>query len=75
MTQLLEAAIATVYALPDDQQDEVARLLLQLIGVEQPVYVLSPDEHADLDVSIAAEERGEFASDEEIAAIWARFKR
>lgn len=75
MTQLLEEAIATVSALPDEQQDEVARILLQLVGVEQPVYVLSPEEEADLDASIAAEKRGDFASDEEIAAIWTRFRR
>ncbi len=75
MTQLLEEAIATVSALPDEQQDEVARILLQLVGAEQPVYVLSPEEEADLDASVAAETRGDFASDEEIAAIWTRFRR
>jgi len=38
MTRLLEQAIETVSTLPDDTQDELARILLQLAGVEQPPY-------------------------------------
>ena len=75
MTQLLRQAVATVSALPDDQQDELARVLLQLAGFEQPPYELTTEEQADLDASIAEAERGEFAADEEIAAVWARFRR
>jgi len=72
MTQLLEQAIETVSTLPDDTQDELARILLQLAGVEQPSYELSPEEAADIDASLAEAERGEFATDEEVAAIWAK---
>jgi hypothetical protein len=39
------------------------------------VYVLTPQEEADLDASIAAEERGDFATDEEMLAIWAKYAR
>lgn len=73
MTRLLDEAVATVARLPDDQQDELARVLLQLAGHEQPPYVLTPEEEADLDASIAAAARGEFATDEEVAAVWAKF--
>jgi hypothetical protein len=72
MTRLLEQAIATVSALPDDVQDELARILLQLSGVEQPPYVLTPEEEADMDASIAEAERGELATDEEVRALWAK---
>ena len=75
MTQLFQQAVATVSALPDEQQDEIARVLLRLAGLEQPAYQLSPEEEADLDASLAEAERGEFATDEEVAAVWARFKR
>jgi hypothetical protein len=47
MTRLLEQAIAAVSALPDDAQDDAARLLLQFAGVEQEPYALSREEHAD----------------------------
>jgi predicted transcriptional regulator len=72
MTRLLEQAMETVSALPDDTQDELARVLLQLAGVEQPPYELTPEEKADLDASLAEAERGEFATDEEVRAMWAK---
>jgi hypothetical protein len=75
MTCLLDEAVATVASLPDEQQDEFARILLQLVGHEQPVYVLTPEEEADLDASIAAEERGDFATDGEMLAIRAKYAR
>lgn len=75
MTRLFDQAVATVAQLPDEQQDAFARVLLQLAGHEQPVYLLTPEEEADLDASIAAEKRGEFATDEEIRAIWAKHGR
>lgn len=75
MTQLLRQAVATVSTLPDDRQDELARILLQLAGLEPPPYPLSPEEDADLDASIAEAEKGEFATNEEVTAVWARFRR
>ena len=70
MTRLLEQAIETVSALPDDVQDDLARILLQFAGVEQPPHVLTSEEEADIEASLAEAERGEFATDEEIRAMW-----
>ena len=75
MTRLLDQAVATVAQLPDEQQDALARVLLQLAGQEQPPYLLTPEEEAGLDASIAAESRGEFATDDEIRAIRAKHRR
>jgi len=72
MTRLLEQAVETVSALPDDVQDELARILLQLAGVEQPAYQLTAVEEADLDASLAEADQGEFATDEEVRAMWAK---
>jgi predicted transcriptional regulator len=72
MTRLLEQAVATLSALPDDVQDELAAILLQMAGVEQPPIQLTPEEEAELDASLAEEERGEFATDEEVRAMWAK---
>jgi predicted transcriptional regulator len=72
MTRLLEQAMEAVSVLPDDLQDELARALLQLAGVEQPPYQLTPEEEADIDASLAEAERGEFATDEEVRAMWAK---
>jgi hypothetical protein len=75
MTRLLDQAVATVAQLPDERQDALARVLLQLAGQEAPPYLLTPEEEADLDASIAAEERGDLATDEDIRAIWAKHGR
>jgi hypothetical protein len=73
VTRLLDQAFATVSELPDQQQDELARILLQLAGVEQPPYILTSEEHADLDEAEAEIARGELASDEEVDAMWAKY--
>jgi hypothetical protein len=72
---LARGSRCTVASLPDEQQDEFARILLQLAGHEQPVYVLTPEEEADLDASIAAEESGDFATDQEMLVIRAKYAR
>ena len=72
MTRLLEQAVEAVSALPDDAQDDLARILLQLAGIDQPLYELTPEEAANIDASLAEAERGEFATDEEVRAVLAK---
>jgi hypothetical protein len=69
---LLEHAVETMRGLPSEMQDDLARLLLQLAGEDQPMIPLTADERAAIDVSKAAAARGEFASDEQVRAIWAK---
>lgn len=72
MTKLLEHALDSVRALAPEVQDELARLLLQVAGEEQPVILLTPEEradHAEADAEIA---RGEFATDEQMRSILAK---
>lgn len=73
MTALLERAIEAARELPAEAQDDVAHVLLQLVGADEdaPVH-LTPEEEAALAESIAAAERGEFATDEEVRAVWAK---
>ena len=71
MTRLLEQAVEAVSALPDEAQDDLARILLQLAGLDQPPYELTPEESADLDASLSEAANGEFATDEEVRAVWA----
>jgi hypothetical protein len=72
MTRLFEQAVEAVSALPDEAQDDLARILLQLAGVDQPPYQLTPEEEADLNASLAEAAQGEFATDEEVRAVWAK---
>lgn len=72
MTDLLEKAVATARGLPAEMQDEIARMVLAFTGNDPSVYQLTPEEEADLDASDAEAARGEFATDEEMRAIWAK---
>ena len=69
MTQLLEHAVDVVRGLPPETQDDLARVLLQLAG-EQPVIQLTAEEEASFEESLEQAERGEFATDEQVRAIW-----
>jgi hypothetical protein len=73
MTKLLDDAFSVVRSLPPDEQDNIARALLRLTGTddESPV-ALSADERAALAASKSAAARGEFASDEQVRAAWAK---
>jgi hypothetical protein len=72
MTKMLEQAVETVRALPAEMQDDLARVLLQLAGEDQPAAQLSAEEAASFEESLAQAERGEFATDEQVRAIWAK---
>ena len=73
MSKLLEDAISAVRRLPPSMQDEIARAMLVLAGKDDEVYILTPEERAAIAESDAEVERGEFASDEEVRAVWAKF--
>jgi hypothetical protein len=72
MTRLLEEAFSKVSGLPDSEQDELARTLLELAGVNQPPIQLTAAEEADLVEAEAEIARGELASAEEVRAMWAK---
>jgi hypothetical protein len=73
MTKLLDQAVAAARELPPDAQDDVARVVLRLIGAnDEPPVPLTPEEQAAIATSKAAAARGEFASDEQVRAVWAK---
>ena len=74
MTRLLEQAVEKLRRLPDAEQDALAHVLLQLAGEEQPLVRLSEHEERDLAEALAEAERGEFATDAEMRALWAKYE-
>lgn len=74
MTDLLEKAVAAARGLPPDVQDEIARLVLMIAADEEPeLVVLSSAERAAIAASKAAAARGEFATDEQVRAVWTKY--
>ena len=73
MTKLLEQALEAARRLPAAAQDDIARIVLRLAGADEDAPVpLSVEEQAALAESKAAAGRGEFATDEQVRATWAK---
>jgi hypothetical protein len=73
MTKLLDDALEAARSLPPDAQDSIARVVPRLAGTDdEPPVALSADERAAIAVSKAAAARGEFATDHQVRAAWAR---
>ncbi len=73
MTKLFERALEAVKKLPEGAQDDIARIVLQLAGAEDEPVSLSEEERAAIAMSKAAAARGEFATDEQIDAVWRKY--
>jgi hypothetical protein len=72
MTDLLERAVSAARDLPASTQDDIARWVLLIAGEEQPAVQLSATEEASFAASLAQAARREFATDEQVSAVWAK---
>jgi hypothetical protein len=74
MSKLLDQALKAVRQLSPAAQDEIARAMLALAGseIDGQSVPLSPEERAAIALSKAAAARGEFATDEQVRATWAK---
>lgn len=72
MTKLLEQAFEAARRLPPAMQDDMARVIMAMTGDEPPVVQLTAEEEASFEESFAQAERGEFATDDQLRAIWAK---
>lgn len=72
----IDAVLERVKTWPKDQQEFAAQVLLDIeANTSGAEYVLTDEERADLDAAIGAADRGEFATDQEVAEVFARFRR
>ena len=72
MTKLLERAVAKVCELPEADQDEAAEVLLSLVAKFHEPVRLDEQTRATVREGLEQARRGEFASDEEVAAVFKR---
>jgi hypothetical protein len=76
MTKLLDEAIAKVRELPEEEQERAAESLMVFAELaKQGIYKLSAKERAAIDASRTQVGRGEVATDAEVEAAYARFRR
>jgi GAF domain-containing protein len=72
MTKLLDQAMEAVRLMSPGDQDEIARIVIQLAGSDVAAVSLSVEEREAIARSKAAAARGEFASDAQVQAVWAK---
>jgi hypothetical protein len=71
MTKLLEQALEAARSLSPEAQDDIARVVLRLAGTDQePPGALSSEERSAIVNSQDAAARGEFATDDQVRAVW-----
>ena len=76
MSDLFDQAVAKVRELPEEDQGRAAQSLLVFAKLaKQGAYQLSPGERGAIEESKAQVRRGELASDEEVDAAYARFRK
>jgi hypothetical protein len=72
MTTLFDLAIETARLLPPEKQDEIARLVLEMVQDREAIHVLSQSDIDSLRPSLEQAKKREFAGEDEVRAIWSR---
>jgi predicted transcriptional regulator len=70
----IDAVLDRVRTWPLERQEDAMRMLLAMEEQDAAVYELSPEELTDIEESLREVERGEFATDEEVAAVFNRYR-
>jgi hypothetical protein len=73
MTRLLEKAIEAARQLSPEEQDELARTIIDIIDVDSQTHALSSEERAAIERSRRAVTRGEFATEEQVAGVLSKY--
>jgi hypothetical protein len=74
-TNPLEALMERAATWPEEAQAELVRFMIDTEAKHFGVYRLSDEDRAKIEQSLASAGRGEFASDEEVAALFARYRK
>lgn len=75
-TKKLEDALARVEAWPAGVQDELAQIAFEMdVGLVDGTYHATADELTAIDEGLRAAAEGRFATDHEVAATFAKFRR
>lgn len=71
----LKNVLARAETWSEQDQEELAQVALEIEARRHGLYRASPEELRAIDEALAAVERGEIASDEEVEAVFAKYRR
>ncbi len=75
MNERLKALLDRVSAWPEADQEELIDHILRIESRLRGIYRLSDDERAAVKKGLEAAKRGEFATDEEIEAVFSSYRK
>lgn len=73
MLKSLERAVAEAGRLPPEMQDDIARMMMLYLGIEQPIAEVTPEQEEAALRSREAARLDDFATEEEMRAMWAEY--
>ena len=71
----IDAVLDRVRTWPPERQEDAVRVLLRMEEAGTGIYELSEEELTDIDEGLREIERGEVATEEEVAALFSRIRR
>lgn len=74
MSDLLEKAVARIRALPEERQNELAEIMLEMAD-NPDSWTPTAEQLAEIEAAKREARDGKFATDEEMAETWRRFRR
>ena len=75
MTINLKKVLTRAESWSEQDQEELAQVALEIEARRHGLYHATPDELKAIDEALMEVERGEIASDEEVAAVFAKYRR
>ena len=70
----IEQILERVRTWPAERLEDAAAILLEMEQQDSSVYELSEEELAEIEVALEEADRGEFATDEEMKALFDRYR-
>jgi putative addiction module component (TIGR02574 family) len=75
MTKLFDMAVEAVSQLSPEEQDEIAKTIFDFVDAHAEPYVLSDSETEMIKERLKQADRGEFATEEEVEAVFSKYRR
>jgi predicted transcriptional regulator len=73
MNATLKQMIPYIESWPEEDQAALAEIARGIEARRAGVYLMTSDEERDVNEGLAQADRGEYASDENISALWSKF--
>ena len=71
----IQSVLSRVANWPEDDQDELAQIALEIEARRHSVYRATIEELKAIDEALAAVARGEIATEEQVEAVFAKYRR